>query len=218
MDEWEASETNNLHQRFSKKKPRTGVTPCQHSNPWEVLLPRPESVSFLGFPVGFLLKNPHNFPVFFPPINRWAHSLPPAHSSDCWQLSWIQQLGENSRKGGQACFFWKSLWEPLHGGCSCWHSRESGKIVVNPPGHGSCFMPSPTGCCWGQPRAGRDTCSTGIVPFFGLATEEGGRRESDKKLEKKPEVRRGKRLWNMDAVWLFWNPRFPPWFAFLLCS
>lgn len=135
-----------------------------------VLLPRPESVSFLVFPIDFLLKKSTKLP------NGW---LIPFHlttalaagssagSSSFWCLE-KKTLGKEAK-----LLFWRWLWEPLHVGCSCWHSRESGKIVVNPPGEGGCFMPSPPGCWWGQPRAGRDTCSTGIVPFFGLATEGG---------------------------------------------
>lgn len=165
-----------------EKKQGTGVTPFQHHNPlWGVAhtergVAATSWICFIScISPWFLFEHPQNFPALFAP--QWvAHSLPPDHSSDCWQLSWIQQLwmlGEKTLGKEAKLPFWGSLWEPLQVGCSCWHSRESGKIVVNTPGHGSCFMPSPTGCWWGQPRAGRDTCSTGIVPFFGLATERG---------------------------------------------
>lgn len=158
-----------------EKKQGAGVTPSQH-NPLggaahtERGLAATSWICFISWIFCWIpFENPHNFP-FCP--QQVAHSLPPDHSPSCWQLSWIQQLlmlGENSVKKEAMLPFWRSPWEPLHVGCSCWHSRESGKIVVNPPGQGCCFMPSSPGCWWGQPRAGRDTCSTGIVPFFWIS-------------------------------------------------
>lgn len=133
-----------------------------------------------------------------------------AGSSSFWCLE--ETLGKEAKLP-----FWRSLWEPLQVGCSCWHSRESGKIVVNPPGQGGCFMPSPTGCWWGQPRAGRDTCSTGIVPFFGLATEGG---KGGRAIEVRKETR--------GAAWeafmehgcgsAFLKPKISPLVCVLLCS
>lgn len=114
-------------------------------------------------------------------LNRWFPFEKSTQLPNGWLMPWIQldpaafnAWRENSGKGGKAPLLEVTL-RTTAVGCSCWHSRESGKIVVNPPGEGGCFMPSPTGCWWGQPRAGRDTCSTGIVPFFGLATERGGK-------------------------------------------
>lgn len=178
-----------------------------------VLLPRPESVSFLVFPVGFLLK--------IHTTSQWvAHSLPADHSPGCWQLSWIQQLlmlGEKTLGKEAKLPFWRSLWEPLQVGCSCWHSRESGKIVVNPPGQGGCFMPSPTGCWWGQPRAGRDTCSTGIVPFFGLATE-GGKGGRAIKIRKETRGAAWEAFMEHGCGSAFLKPKISPLVCVLLCS
>lgn len=188
MDEWEASETNNLHQRFSSfphlgekswnrcysfptQQPLWGVAntdrgiaatswiwfisciSCWFSFKKSTQLPSPFCPQLPQLATG------GSFPSTWPQPWLVAAQLDPA-AFDAWRKLW---------KRRQSFSFWRSLWEPLHVGCSCWYSRESGKIVVNPPGHGGCFMPSPTGCWWGQPRAGRDTCSTGIVPFFGLA-------------------------------------------------
>lgn len=186
MDEWEASETNNLHQRFSSF-PHLGEKAGNRCYSFPTQKPPVRCCSyrtwccchvldlfnFLYFLLDSFWKSTQLPRPFCPQLV--AHSLPPDHSPGCGSSAGSSSLEKTLGKEAKLPF-WRSLWEPLHIGCSCWHSRESGKIVVNPPGHGGCFMPSPTGCWWGQPRAGRDTCSTGIVPFFGLATEGGGKK------------------------------------------
>lgn len=129
-----------------EKNHGTGVTPSQHSNPCEVLLtqivvllPRPESGLFLVFPAGFLSKIYTTSQPFLSPTAPARHGwLIPFHlttalaggssagSSSFWCL-------EKTLEKEAKLPFWRSLWEPLHIGCSCWYSRESGKIVVNPP-------------------------------------------------------------------------------------
>lgn len=148
-----------------------------------------------------------SFPSTWPQPWLVAAQLDPV-AFDTWRKLW---------KRRQSFSFWRSLWEPLHVGCSCWYSRESGKIVVNPPGHGGCFMPSPTGCWWGQPRAGRDTCSTGIVPFFGLAMggERGGRAI---KIRKETRGAAWEAFMEHGCGSAFLKPKISPLVCVLLCS
>lgn len=190
MDEWEASETNNLHQRFSSlphlgekswnrcysfptQQPLWGVAYTDCGIAATVL----NLLYSLYFLLVFFWKSTQLPNPFCPRLLQLAtggsfpsHLTTALAGGSSAGSSSFQRLEKTLEKEAKLLPFWRSLWEPLHVGCSCWYSRESGKIVVNPPGHGGCFMPAPTGCWWGQPRAGRDTCSTGIVPFFGLAT------------------------------------------------
>lgn len=138
MDEWEASETNNLHQRFSSF-PHLGEKAQNRCYSFPTRQPPVRRCSHRTWCCCHALNL-----FYFLLISIWkihttsqwvAHSLPPDHSPGCWQLSWIQQLlmlGEKTLGKEAKLPFWRSLWEPLHVGCSCWHSRESGKIVVNP--------------------------------------------------------------------------------------